>query len=143
MKKMIMVLSFALAGCSSTATPQKIPHYQPKPSIIQGATDPLYWEALVMVPPRYPGGALSNGVEGCANIGFTITPEGTIADPFVIKAFPARVFDQSSIEAALKFKYKPSPTNKNNEPVISSNIFTYSLFMNGADSGEKLTIKCK
>lgn len=142
MKKIIMVLSFAVAGCASTGPKQELPSYQPKPTITQGINDVTYWAPVIKVPPRYPDGALKSGVEGCAQIGFTITPEGTVADPFVIKSFPKRTFDRSSAEAALKFKYKPSETNKNNEPVISSNIFTYSL-SGGANAYERLAGKCK
>lgn len=139
MKIFTMALLLVLAGCSSTATTQKVTHYHPTPSIIQAADDSSYWVNELKVPPKYPNVALAGGTEGCAKIGFTITPEGIIADPFVMKSIPKGAFEKTSIEAALKFKYKPSETNKNRVPVISSNTFTYGL---DSTSHEYLSSKC-
>nr|WP_324259875.1 energy transducer TonB [Cellvibrio fontiphilus] len=140
MKKSTMALTLLLAGCSSTPTTQKIPHYHPTPSIIQSSESPIYWLSDVVVPPDYPRAALINGVEGCAKIGFTIAPDGTTADPFVMQSFPEGIFDKVSIETALKLTFKPSDTNTNRVAVISSNIFTYGQ---SNRSFESLSAKCK
>lgn len=142
MKKILIMLSVTLIGCSSTVN-QSYPHYHVTPAITQEADDTSYWESVSKVPPTYPSNALMSGIEGCAKIGFTITPDGTIADPFVIKSFPVQVFDRVSIEAALKFKFKPSSSNASLEPVISSNTFTFGQSDGGGFSYEKLSRNCE
>ena len=77
---------------------------------------------IVKVQPQYPRRALSRGLTGWAIVEFTVTDQGTVADPFVVsncaqiktartegECFdkPSSVFDSAAIKAALKFKYKP------------------------------------
>lgn len=140
MKKLVILLSFTIVGCTASKTAQQYPHYHTKPAITQGADESTYWESVVKVPPRYPRNALTGGISGCSRIGFTITPGGTVADPFVISSFPEGVFDHVSIETALQFTYRPSITNVKSEAVISSNMFTYGR---SEQSFEALSAKCK
>lgn len=62
---------------------------------------------IVKVAPVYPRRALSRGLEGYVIVEFTVTKQGTVTTPKVIKAEPADIFNQAAIDAALKFKYKP------------------------------------
>lgn len=62
---------------------------------------------IVKVAPIYPRRALSRGIEGYVIVEFTVTKQGTVRGPVVIEAQPEGVFNQSAIEAAKKFKYKP------------------------------------
>lgn len=63
---------------------------------------------IVKVAPIYPQRALARGVEGFCVVQYTVTRNGTIRDPFVIEdQCTSSMFHRSSIEAALKFKYKP------------------------------------
>lgn len=62
---------------------------------------------IVKVAPVYPRRALSRGLEGYVIVEFTVTKQGTVSTPKVIKAEPADIFNQAAIDAALKFKYKP------------------------------------
>lgn len=63
---------------------------------------------IVKVAPIYPQRALARGVEGYCVVQYTVTRNGTIRDPFVIEdQCTSSMFHRSSIEAALKFKYKP------------------------------------
>jgi protein TonB len=62
---------------------------------------------IVKVAPVYPRRALSRGLEGYVIVEFTVTKQGTVSAPKVIKAEPADIFNQAAIDAALKFKYKP------------------------------------
>ncbi|MEE2733182.1 MAG: energy transducer TonB [Pseudomonadota bacterium] len=62
---------------------------------------------IVKVQPIYPRRALSRGIEGYVILEFTVTKNGSVRDPVVIEADPARIFDSAAIKAALKFKYKP------------------------------------
>ena len=38
---------------------------------------------------------------------YTVTKQGTVKDPVVIDAEPAKIFNNAAIKSALKYKYKP------------------------------------
>jgi len=54
---------------------------------------------------------LSRGIEGYVIVEFTVTKQGTVRDPQVVKAVPESLFDRAAMDAALKFKYKPRVVN--------------------------------
>lgn len=63
---------------------------------------------IVKVAPIYPQRALSRGIEGYCVVQYTVTRHGTIRDPFVIEdQCTNSIFHRPSLQAALKFKYKP------------------------------------
>jgi len=63
---------------------------------------------IVKVAPIYPQRALSRGIEGYCVVQYTVTRQGTIRDPFVIEdQCTNALFHRPSLQAALKFKYKP------------------------------------
>ena len=63
---------------------------------------------IVKVAPIYPQRALSRGIEGYCVVQYTVTRQGTIRDPFVIEdQCTNSMFHRPSLQAALKFKYKP------------------------------------
>ena len=63
---------------------------------------------IVKVAPIYPQRALSRGIEGYCVVQYTVTRQGTIRDPIVIQdQCTNSIFHRSSLQAALKFKYKP------------------------------------
>jgi protein TonB len=63
---------------------------------------------IVKVAPIYPQRALSRGIEGYCVVQYVVTKNGTIRDPFVVEGqCTSSLFQRSSIQAALKFKYKP------------------------------------
>lgn len=66
---------------------------------------------IVKVAPVYPRRALSRGIEGYVIVQFTVSKQGSVKDPIVIKAQPADLFEQAAIDATLKFKYKPRVVN--------------------------------
>jgi protein TonB len=83
---------------------------------------------IVKIAPVYPWRAQSGGIEGYCIVEYTVTTVGTVKDPVVIEAEPRGIFDKASIEAALKFKYKPRVVN--GEPIEVRgvrNLFRYSL----------------
>ncbi|SRR5690554_1090929 len=82
---------------------------------------------IVKVPPEYPRRALSRNIEGYCVVEFTVTKTGSVRDPRVIDC-SSSLFEQTSLQAVLKFKYKPRV--EDGEPVEVSgvkNIFTYKL----------------
>ncbi|MGD2130231.1 MAG: energy transducer TonB [Lysobacterales bacterium] len=63
---------------------------------------------IVKVAPIYPQRALMRGIEGYCVVQYTVTRQGTTRDPFVIEdQCTSSMFERPSLQAALKFKYKP------------------------------------
>jgi len=63
---------------------------------------------IVKVAPIYPQRALAHGIEGYCVVQYTVTRQGTIRDPLVIEEQCTNsMFHRPSLQAALKFKYKP------------------------------------
>ena len=62
---------------------------------------------LVVIRPMYPRDAAIAGTEGWVEVEFTITEVGTVKNPRVIDASPARIFNREAIRAILKWKFKP------------------------------------
>ena len=65
---------------------------------------------IVKVAPEYPSRAQSQGLEGYCDLEFTVTPLGSTADVRVIECTNS-LFEQASVQALLKFKYKPQVVN--------------------------------
>jgi len=61
---------------------------------------------IVKVAPMYPRRAMTRGIEGYCLIQFTVTTAGTVRDPSVVEC-SSSLFERASVNAALKFKYKP------------------------------------
>jgi len=84
---------------------------------------------IVKVAPIYPQRALSRGIEGYCVVEYTVTRQGTIRDPFVVESeCTSSLFHRASLQAALKFKYKPRIID--GEPVEVpgvQNKFTYEI----------------
>ena len=63
---------------------------------------------IVKVAPIYPNRALTRGVEGFCVVQYTVTSLGSTKDPIVIESqCTSSLFHRASLNAALKFKYKP------------------------------------
>ena len=84
---------------------------------------------IVKVAPIYPQRALSRGVEGYCVVQYTVTRQGTIRDPFVIEdQCTSSLFHRASVQAALKFKYKPRVIDGQAVEVPGvQNKFTYEI----------------
>ncbi len=66
---------------------------------------------VVRVPPRYPGRAARLQIEGSVTVEFTITQDGSVADPTIIESDPPRVFDNAALQAIVQWKFKPRVEN--------------------------------
>ena len=62
---------------------------------------------IVKVAAQYPARASARGIEGYVLLEYTVTKQGTVSNPVVIEAVPAKIFDRAAIKSALKYKYKP------------------------------------
>ena len=62
---------------------------------------------LVRIQPRYPARAQRDRLSGTVVVEFEINPDGTVANPRVVKSEPPNVFDDAAIKAILRWKFKP------------------------------------
>jgi len=84
---------------------------------------------IVKVAPIYPQRALSRSIEGYCVVQYTVTKNGTIRDPFVVEdQCTSSLFHRASIQASLKFKYKPRVLDGQAVEVPGvQNKFTYEI----------------
>jgi len=63
---------------------------------------------IVKVAPIYPNRALTRGIEGFCVVQYTVTSLGTTKDPVIVESqCTSSLFHRASLNASLKFKYKP------------------------------------
>lgn len=84
---------------------------------------------IVKVAPIYPQRALSRGIEGYCVVQYTVTRQGTIRDPMIVEdQCTSSLFHRASLQAALKFKYKPRVVDGQAIEVQGvQNKFTYEI----------------
>ncbi len=84
---------------------------------------------IVKVAPIYPARALQRGLEGFCVVQYTVTSLGTIRDPVVVEdQCSSSLFYRASLQAALKFKYKPRVIDGQAVEVPGvQNKFTYEI----------------
>jgi protein TonB len=84
---------------------------------------------IVKVAPIYPNRALTRGIEGFCVIQYTVTSIGTTKDPMVIESqCTSSLFHRASLNASLKFKYKPRVIDGQSVEVPGvQNKFTYEI----------------
>jgi protein TonB len=84
---------------------------------------------IVKVAPIYPARALQRGLEGFCVVQYTVTSLGTIKNPVIIEdQCSSSLFHRASLQAALKFKYKPRVIDGNAVEVPGvQNKFTFEI----------------
>lgn len=84
---------------------------------------------IVKVAPIYPQGALQRGVEGYCVVEYTVSEIGTVKDSSVVPGeCSSSLFESASVNASLKFKYKPRVVDGVAVEVVGvRNRFTYSI----------------
>lgn len=84
---------------------------------------------IVKVAPIYPSRAAARGLEGFCVVQYTVTKTGTTKDVTVVEGqCTSSTFHRSSMNAALKFKYKPRIMDGEAVEVPGvQNKFTYEL----------------
>jgi len=85
--------------------------------------------SVVKIAPIYPPRAQEKGLEGHCTVAYTVTKQGTTTNHRIDESdCSSRLFHKASINAAKKFKYKPSV--RNGEMIDVPNVrnrFRYSL----------------
>jgi periplasmic protein TonB len=63
------------------------------------------------VAPQYPRNAQRRSLSGWVDVGFTVTPDGTVSDLEIIDSTPGSVFDQAAADAVEKWRFEPVMEN--------------------------------
>jgi protein TonB len=86
--------------------------YRPAPTKVGGSL-PIDNQLVIAIgfPPEYPVRALTNGIEGYAIVGFSVSAAGSVINSTILESAPRSVFDRSSLKAISKFKYKARMVN--------------------------------
>lgn len=84
---------------------------------------------IVKVAPVYPRRAVARGLTGTCLVRYTVTTAGTVKDVVVVEEHCTdAVFHRPSVEAALRFKYKPRVIDGAAVEVIGvHNMFHYEM----------------
>lgn len=83
---------------------------------------------LAEVTPDYPPAAQRDGIEGWAQISFTVTEMGDVKDVVLVDSEPPEIFDAASIEAASKLKFRPIVINGIAKEVLNIQyVFRFNL----------------
>jgi len=72
------------------------------PAVLEGEL-----QAIVKVPPVYPINAETRGLAGYVVVEYSVTAHGGTSDIRVVAASPEKIFNQATIDAVAKFKFKP------------------------------------
>lgn len=81
---------------------------KPLPSPAPEVAEPSPLKLLTSVQPSFPRGAIrANITEGVVNARIHIGTDGKVSQVDIVKAKPARHFDQEVITAAMQWKYAP------------------------------------
>jgi len=81
---------------------------------------------LNVVMPEYPVAALSKGVEGWVQVGFSIGVNGEVLDPYVIDQYPSKVFSKAALKAIAQSRYRPQFFD--GQPVIMQGVVEKFVF---------------
>jgi TonB family protein len=68
---------------------------------------------------EYPAAALQRKIEGTVEIGFLVTPKGTVANIKVLDANPSGIFEPAATKAISRLRYKPV-TDGGGKPIAVS-----------------------
>lgn len=86
------------------------------------APAPVMPTVISSVQPRYPPVALRRRVEGSVEVGFTIMPDGSVANVRVLSSRPNNTFDREAINAMERWRFTPT-----GRQVESRRVFDFKL----------------
>jgi TonB family protein len=100
------------AGEDQAGEAGPLPEQDPVEAGVQGGARA---KVLDVKYPKYPRRSMQQGQDGWVVLSFSVTPEGTVADPIVEDSSGVVDFERAAIAAALKTRY--SPATWTGEPV--------------------------
>ena len=122
---MALMLIFSLNSCASKKPKPAAVHNEQK-AVNRADTDvqekvyslneiDRYPMAIKVAPPRYPFEAVKEKLQGRVVVGFILTKDAKIKDPYIVDANPPKIFDEAAIDAVLRSQYQPG--YKDGKPV--------------------------
>jgi protein TonB len=84
----------------STPNPHKLGSGEPPPVVAPA-------QLTRRVAPDYPQAAVRQGIEGFAEVRFTVTAKGTVSDVSIVESTPPDIFDRAAIDAVRRWRYEP------------------------------------
>lgn len=91
---------------------------------------------IVKVAPVYPRRAAERGITGTCLVTYTVTTAGTIRDVSIVEGgCEEEMFARPSVEAALRFKYKPRIIN--GEPVEVLGVYNRFYYERSPEGGKQ------
>ena len=104
--------------------------------VVAGDKDSAFREELVplvVIEPKFPTKALSEGIEGWARVQMSVGVDGKPFDIRVADSSPKELFDNSAMRAIKKWKFKPKVVN--GKAVVQKNMYyTLEFKIDGAPS---------
>lgn len=79
---------------------------------------------VIEVSPQYPPAAAAGGIEGFAEVSYTVTPVGSVEGAAVTSSEPTGVFDQAALASIARWRYT---IDEEREPVTLSHRFEFGL----------------
>jgi TonB family protein len=133
------MLVATIIGCGTWAAwaAQPAPAAPAAPKSVAAKSDAPFLTRITendsLPPPHYPEGFLK--VSGNVEIELSVDAKGNVKDVKVLKADPAGVFEQATIDAAMKWKV--TPPMKNGVPVAGRFRTTVEFRPDGAPPADK------
>ncbi|MCF6287909.1 MAG: energy transducer TonB [Proteobacteria bacterium] len=98
---------------------------------------------IVSVQPNYPLFAAATGIEGFVDLDFTVDTNGAVKDVVVTSADPQGIFEDTAVQAILKYKFAPPVINNKSTTQRVSQKIVFTLAdnkaMNNIDISKVLT----
>ena len=88
-------------------------------------------EPVKRARPAYPAKARRAGVAGYALMEFTISANGTIEDPQIVEAYPAGFFEEHSLLAVKRLRYRRYKVGNKQPPPINGVRYTFRYIYKG------------
>jgi protein TonB len=81
-------------------------------------------EAIAQPSPDFPSKAKRRNVtEGAVTVEYTVDESGAVRDPRVLESSPKGLFDEATLDALRRWRYRPKLVD--GEPVASRRRFTF------------------
>lgn len=79
-----------------------------------------YWLISKIISAKYPQQAKTQGISGCVEFSLIINANGKATNAKIIKSFPEGVFDKQAMRAIKQWRWAPTDTNSNKQPVATT-----------------------
>jgi TonB family protein len=78
-------------------------------------------------PPEYPADAKTNKIEGNVVVQFVVDTDGWAWEPEVVEADPESVFEQSALDAIIKYEFEPATKDGTSVPCMVKMPIAFTL----------------